>query len=107
MCAEIKMAISRSTAAQLEPFAQGRKAFWDGRAIWTNPLTGIDARAWTAGWKQALGELSVRRGGRVLGASAAETAAWHALLALYRPEDVAPRARRRAVRTAAYRAQRA
>lgn len=96
------------TNADLEPHAQGRKAFWDGRAIWTNPLTGGDARAWTAGWKQALGELSMRRGGRVLAASAAETAAWHALLALYRPEDVSPSARSRtsAVRTTPPPAQR-
>jgi hypothetical protein len=91
------MGIAYHTNGELEPQAQGRKAFWDGRAIWTNPLTGGDARAWTAGWKQALGELSMRRGGRVLSATAAETAAWHTLLALYRPEDVSPRARRRTI----------
>ena len=74
----------------LEARAQGRNAFWRGRPIWTNPLTGDAARDWTTGWKQALGELSSRRGGRMLSASATEKAEWHALLALYRPDDVEP-----------------
>ena len=74
----------------LEASAQGRNAFWRGRPIWTNPLTGGAAREWTAGWKQALGELSSLRGGRMLSASATEKAEWHALLALYRPDDVRP-----------------
>ncbi len=74
----------------LEARAQGRNAFWRGRPIWTNPLTNEAAREWTEGWKQALGDLSSRRGGRMLSASATEKAEWHALLALYRPDDVQP-----------------
>ena len=72
----------------LEVGAQGREAFWRGRPVWTNPLTGAAAREWTAGWKRALGELSIRRGGRTLSVSATENAEWHALLGLYRPDDV-------------------
>ncbi len=72
----------------LEASAQGRIAFWRGRPVWTNPLTGKAAREWTAGWKQALGELSSRRGGRMLSASATDNAEWHTVLALYRPDDV-------------------
>ena len=85
----------------LEACAQGRNAFWRGRAIWTNPLTLDAAREWTSGWKQALGELSGLRGGRMLSASATEKAEWHAVLALYRPDDVQPipRDRRSAKRT--------
>jgi hypothetical protein len=77
-----------------EARAQGREAFWLGRPVWTNPLTGSDARAWTDGWKRALGDLSARRG-LVLSASAAEKAEWQAMLALYRPADVTPPPTRR------------
>jgi hypothetical protein len=77
----------------LEARALGREAFWLGRPVWTNPLTGHDARAWTDGWKRALADLSARRG-VVLSASAAETAEWQAMLALYRPVDVTPPQRR-------------
>ena len=83
------------SANNLEARALGREAFWLGRPVWTNPLTGNDARAWTDGWKRALADLSARRG-LVLSASAAETAEWQAMLALYRPADVTPPAPRRA-----------
>jgi hypothetical protein len=76
-----------------EARALGREAFWLGRPVWTNPLTGNDARAWTDGWKRALADLSARRG-VVLSASAAESAEWQAMLALYRPVDVTPPERR-------------
>lgn len=82
----------------LEARARGREAFWHGRPIWTNPFTGERARDWTAGWKQALVELSIRRGGRVLTASTTESAAWQTLLALYRPPDVAAAPRQRKAR---------
>ena len=85
---EIEMQSGDYSNDDLEARAQGRIAFWRGRAIWTNPLTGEAAREWTSGWKQALGELSSRRGGRMLSASATGKAEWHALLALYRPDDV-------------------
>ena len=84
------MQLDEYSNSDLEARAQGRNAFWRGRPIWTNPLTGEAAREWTAGWKQALGELSRRRGGRMLSASATEKAEWHALLTLYRPDDVEP-----------------
>jgi len=87
---EIDMQADDYSNDDLEARALGRNAFWRGRPIWTNPLTGAAAREWTAGWKQALGELSSRRGGRMLSASATEKAEWHALLALYRPDDVDP-----------------
>ena len=83
----------KESANNLEARAQGRDAFWSTDGL-TNPLTGSDARAWTDGWKRALADLSDRRG-LVLSASAAETAEWQALLALYRPADVTPPPRRR------------
>lgn len=82
------MAIARHSDRELEAHAQGRKAFWNGRAIWTNPLTGGSAREWAVGWKQALGELSHRFKGRIL--SAAESNEWDMVLALYCPDDVSP-----------------
>lgn len=82
------MPIARHLHRELEAHAQGRMAFWNGRAIWTNPLTGGSARDWAAGWKQALGELSLRFNGRVL--SAAESNEWDTVLALYCPDDVPP-----------------
>jgi hypothetical protein len=81
------MAIVRHADRELEAHAQGRKAFWDGRAIWTNPLTGGSAREWAAGWKQALGELSHRFNGRILSAESRE---WDTVLALCSPDDVSP-----------------
>ena len=85
---EIEMLSGDYSNDDLEASAQGRIAFWRGRPIWTNPLTGEAAREWTAGWKHALGELSSRRGGRMLSASATDNAEWHTVLALYRPDDV-------------------
>lgn len=82
------MPIARHLDRELEAHAQGRKAFWNGRAIWTNPLTGGSAREWAAGWKQALGELAHRFRGRIL--SAAESNEWGTVLALYCPDDVSP-----------------
>jgi hypothetical protein len=82
-----------------EARADGRDAFWHGRPIWTNPLTGDAARAWTDGWKRALANLSHRLE-RVVPATAAEQADWQSLLALYRPADVTPRPRRRTSRRA-------
>jgi hypothetical protein len=80
------MAIVRHADRELEAHAQGRKAFWEGRAIWTNPLTGGSAREWAAGWKQALGELSQRFNGRIL--SAADSSEWDTVLALCCPDDM-------------------
>ena len=82
------MPIARHTDRELDAHAQGRRAFWNGRPIWTNPLTGGSAREWVAGWKQALGELSHRFKGRIL--SAAESDEWDTVLALYCPDDVSP-----------------
>ena len=90
------MPIARHSHRELEAQTQGRKAFWNGRAIWTNPLTGGSARDWTAGWKQALGDLAARFNGRIL--SAAESTEWNTVLALYCPDDVDPTPRRRAKR---------
>lgn len=33
--------------------ATGRRAFWDGKALWANPFTGGDAERWKIGWKNA------------------------------------------------------
>ena len=97
------MPIARHSHRELDAHAQGRKAFWNGRAIWTNPLTGGSAREWAGGWKEALGELSHRFKGRIL--SAAESNEWDTVLALYCPDDVSPAAKsptkHRAVKTAA------
>jgi hypothetical protein len=89
----VKIIPPTEPANNLEARALGREAFWLGRPIWTNPMTGNDARAWTDGWKRALADLSARRG-VVLSASAAESAEWQAMLALYRPPDVTPPQRR-------------
>jgi hypothetical protein len=70
------MPIARHLHRELDAHAQGGKAFWNGRPIWTNPLTGGSAREWAAGWKQALGELSRRVSGRIL--AAAESTEWDA-----------------------------
>jgi hypothetical protein len=44
----------------LEPSALGRYAFWQGRPIEANPLSGRAAREWTAGWKGAFADLATR-----------------------------------------------
>ena len=41
----------------LLPHATGRDAFWSGRPIWANPLTGEPARAWAEGWHAGLEDL--------------------------------------------------
>lgn len=74
----------------VNPDAAGRDAFWMGRPIWANPLTGDPAREWTAGWKRAHDELTTRCGQDVVTASAANRAAWRTLLRAYRPNDVLP-----------------
>ena len=79
----------------IEARASGREAFWHGCPIWANPLTGESAREWTDGWKRALVELNARSGRRVLPAASNDSAEWAALLALYRPDDVAPVRRQR------------
>jgi hypothetical protein len=88
------IAVLMEDATHWEARARGRESFWHGRPLWTNPLTGRDAREWTRGWQDGLADLSRRRG-LILSASAAETAEWHALLVLYRPADVMPTPRRR------------
>jgi len=47
----------RTNSQNLEPFALGRYAFWQGRPISTNPLIGQAAREWTIGWRRGLTEL--------------------------------------------------
>jgi hypothetical protein len=74
-----------------EPQAAGRDAFWLGRPIWTNPLTGGPAREWTAGWKRGVAELEALRGGLALPTS---DKVRQRLLDRYRPEDVATPGRR-------------
>lgn len=70
----------------LEPAAAGREAFWTGRPIWANPLTGADARDWREGWNQGLGEFSASTGQTALPARALQR---RHLLTKYRPEDIA------------------
>ena len=76
----------------LEPYAAGREAFWHGRPIWANPLTGNAAREWTDGWKKGFGELVARTGEIALPSSAAEM---RVRLAAHRPDDIPPEQRER------------
>ena len=87
------MSATQWTINVLEPSAAGREAFWTGRPIWANPLTGADARAWREGWNQGLAEFAASTG-----QSALPTKALHrrTLLMKYRPEDVAVPLRQRA-----------
>ncbi len=52
------MSATHWTIDVLEPSAAGREAFWTGRPIWANPLTGADARGWREGWNRGLAEFS-------------------------------------------------
>jgi hypothetical protein len=68
-----------------EPTSAGREAFWEGRPVWANPLTGVAARAWKAGWTQGQTELSTRAGESALTTSADE---FRKLLRQHRPADI-------------------
>jgi hypothetical protein len=68
-----------------EPNALGREAFWKGRPIWANPLVGHAARAWTAGWRQGLAELTTHSGQTDLPESGAER---RHLLTRHLPPDI-------------------
>lgn len=37
----------------MDAAATGRRAFWDGKALWANPFTGGDAERWKTGWLMA------------------------------------------------------
>ena len=80
------MSASHWTINVLEPSAAGREAFWTGRPIWANPLTGADARGWREGWNQGLAEFAASTGQSALPAKALQR---RNLLMKYRPEDVA------------------
>jgi hypothetical protein len=70
----------------LEPSAAGREAFWTGRPVWANPLTGTDAQEWRRGWNQGLAEFAASTGQAALPAKALQR---QHLLMKYRPEDLA------------------
>ena len=79
------MSATRWIINVLEPSAAGREAFWTGRPIWANPLTGADARAWKEGWNQGLAEFAASTGHEALPARALER---RHLLMKYRPQDI-------------------
>ena len=80
------MSATHWTINVLEPSASGREAFWTGRPIWANPLTGADARGWREGWIRGLAEFSACTGYSALPARALER---RHLLLKHRPDDVA------------------
>lgn len=79
----------------LEPSAAGREAFWTGRPIWANPLTGADAREWREGWNQALAEFGACTGHSALPTRPLER---RHLLMKHRPEDIALPLRQQPIR---------
>ena len=80
------MSATHWTINVLEPSAAGREAFWTGRPIWANPLTGADAREWREGWNQGLAEFTASTGQSALPTKALLR---RNLLMKYRPDDVA------------------
>jgi hypothetical protein len=70
---------------ELNPDAAGVEAFWDGRPIWANPLTGEPARQWAAGWKTALRDLTARCGD-IDPSISEDSMKWLALLRANRPD---------------------
>jgi len=79
------MSATHWTINVLEPSAAGREAFWTGRPIWANPLTGADAREWQKGWNHGLAEFSTCTGHPALPTKALER---RHLLTKHRPGDV-------------------
>ena len=75
---------SRGGRVDLLPQALGRDAFWLGRAIWANPLTGESAREWAAGWHAGLADLQRRCAAEAL-PDADGSPAWLALVRAHRP----------------------
>ena len=80
------MSATHWTINVLEPSAAGREAFWTGRPIWANPLTGADAREWRKGWTRGLAEFSACTGHPALPTRALGR---RHLLTKHRPGDVA------------------
>ena len=74
---------SRGGRVELLPQALGRDAFWLGRPIWANPLTGESAREWAAGWHAGLVDLRRRCGEETL-PDADGSPAWQALVRAHR-----------------------
>ena len=75
--------ISRDGRVDLLPQARGRDAFWLGRPIWANPLTGDPARQWSAGWHEGFSELQRQCGESNL-PDADGSPAWQALVRAHR-----------------------
>ena len=78
--------ISGAGHVDLLPHATGRDAFWLGRPIWANPLTGEPARNWAAGWRAGLEELRKQCGQGEL-PTPDGSAAWQALIRAHRQTE--------------------
>jgi hypothetical protein len=74
----------------LEPSARGRFAFWQGRTIADNPLTGAPAREWLAGWRRGLAELAACLPPDERDVQALPAAVQRRLLREHCPDDVPP-----------------